>query len=781
MSKQLAQSNDTRNPHFDFLSMSPDAMTSCLAEYAIALTPDEAQQIQQLLKRAPTLAECVLWGIQGSEHCAYKSSRRHLKRLTTDGPNVILGAKEDAGIIRIASDHAGHHYGLAISHESHNHPSQVVPFEGAATGIGGNVRDVCCMGARVLANADSLRFGDITQHKTHVIANGVVKGIENYGNVLGIPNLAGDIQFDSGYDDNCLVTAVTLGLVREDHIIHSYAPENAAGYDLILVGKPTDNSGFGGASFSSDRLDEADDTANRAAVQEPNAFLGRVLLQAHYALFDKLVAWQAIDRVGFKDLGAGGVACASIEIAETAGLGAKIYLENVHVSMDDLIPTVILCSETQERYLWVCPPDITPKILQHYNQEFKLAKTSAGAKAVVVGQITNDGQYQVFYHDNCIVDAKASAITKGIVYDRPYTTPKANHSEPDLSTIDLKQTVLDLLQHPNIANTAVIYENYDKQVQGRTIIERGQADAGVIQPFNHWTDPTEIQPIGIALAVAHNAGLGKICPYTTGVDATLQAMAKVIAVGAMPQAITDCLCFGNPENPVHMGAFVASINGIKTTCESISLFEHPGSPTPIVAGNVSLYNESHTQSIPASPMIACIGKLTDVQQALTPALKQADNHLILLGQRQEALAGSQLYHMHSHLGNTLPQYDLAAIKQLFFTTLQLVQQRQFTSLKAINLGGLAIAVSQMAILGNNGFNITLAADLPTWFAENIGFIAEVTDQQLKAVECLCQKNGISHSLLGKVTAQPFLQFNTHSIKLKTASQHWHSGLREKLW
>ena len=285
------------NPQFDFSAMSAAERLSTLQEYRIALTPEEACQVQAMLGRAPTLSECILWGIQGSEHCSYKSSRVHLKTLTVDGPNVILGAKEDAGVVAFADDENGHTWGVVISHESHNHPSQIVPFEGAATGIGGNVRDVCCMGATVIANADSLRFGDIAAHKTHWIYEGVTEGIAAYGNALGVPNITGDVQFDSQYNDNCLVTAVTLGVVREDCITHSYAPKNAAGFDLILVGKPTDNSGFGGASFASDDLEVEDKEANRGAVQEPNAFLGRVLLKANYALFEKLRDQKALHKV----------------------------------------------------------------------------------------------------------------------------------------------------------------------------------------------------------------------------------------------------------------------------------------------------------------------------------------------------------------------------------------------------------------------------------------------------------------------------------------------------
>ena len=258
----------------DLTGLNDNQIRLKLSELNIPLTPEEGKKIQnEMLGRPPSLAELVLFSIQGSEHCSYKSSRAHLKQFVTDGPDVVLGAKEDAGVVAITKDSAGNRWCIVMSHESHNHPSQIVPYEGAATGVGGNVRDVMCMGAEVIACTDSFRFGNIESSKTKWIHDGVVAGIAGYGNPLGIPNIGGDIYYHDGYAENCLVTLVTLGIVREDHIIHSYAPENADDYDLILIGKPTDNSGFGGASFASLELEEEKKEQNKGAVQEPNAFL----------------------------------------------------------------------------------------------------------------------------------------------------------------------------------------------------------------------------------------------------------------------------------------------------------------------------------------------------------------------------------------------------------------------------------------------------------------------------------------------------------------------------
>ena len=334
----------------DFKNLDTNGIKKKLAELNIPLSPEEALKIQnEMLGRAPSLAELVLFSIQGSEHCSYKSSRTHLANFVTDGPDVVLGAKEDAGVVAIATDNKGKRWCIVMSHESHNHPSQIVPFEGAATGVGGNVRDVMCMGAEVIACTDSFRFGEVESNKTKWIHDGVVSGVAGYGNPLGIPNIGGDIYYHKGYNENCLVTLVTLGIVKEENIIHSYAPKNADGYDLILIGKPTDNSGFGGASFASLELEEDKKEQNKGAVQEPNAFLERHLLKSSYALFEEIKNMGLIDKVGFKDLGAGGVACASVELAETSGYGSEVWLDKVHTGMNGLHSSVYLCSETQER------------------------------------------------------------------------------------------------------------------------------------------------------------------------------------------------------------------------------------------------------------------------------------------------------------------------------------------------------------------------------------------------------------------------------------------------
>jgi phosphoribosylformylglycinamidine synthase II len=770
----------------DFSQLSHAEIGTVLRKYNLVLSVHEALTIQNtILKRPPTLAECVLWSIQGSEHCSYKSSRPHLKKMITDGPNVILGAKEDAGIVSVAIDKTGVRYGIVMSHESHNHPSQIVPYEGAATGVGGNVRDVCCMGAEVIAVADGLRFGEINRQKTQWVQQGVVAGIAGYGNPIGVPNLAGDVYFDSGYNTNCLVTVVTLGIVSENDVIHSYAPKNADDYVFILVGKPTDNSGFGGASFSSTELIEEKKEQNKGAVQEPNAFLKRHLLKANYALFQALKDKNLIEKVGFKDLGAGGIACASVEIAESGGYGAEIFLERVAVSMTDLHPSVILCSETQERFMWVVPPLLADFILTHYNETFALPQISNGAQAQVIGKIRNDGRYVVSYHGAGIVDARASDVTQGILYDRPYHPGEKNLMEPELAQpVDFNAVLLQLLAHENIASRAPIFEMYDKQVQGRTVLEAGAADAGVMQPFNEDKYPAEIRLTGIALSLDQCPRYNKIDAYWGAVNAVVEAARNVAAVGAAPQAITDCLCFGNPEKPEQMWDFTESVRGIIAACKAIGLKEFPEASLPIISGNVSLYNESKSGAIPASPMISCLGNMPDVTKVISKNFQQKDSQLILIGARKDECGGSVFYDIHQHLGAQLPQPDLDSIGREIQAVVAAIQQGLVLSAHDISDGGIAVAIAEMSFKKALGVKINIPGDLPNTkklFGESGGFILEVARDKLNALKKVFKHYDIPVFEIGHTHILSRLQMqDCIDLPVASARTAWENGLREKL-
>ena len=769
----------------DFSGLSDSDIKSKLVELNIPLTTEEALKIQNdMLGRAPSLAELILFSIQGSEHCSYKSSRNHLKQFTTEGPNVVLGAKEDAGVVAIATDNNGDRWCIVMSHESHNHPSQIVPYEGAATGVGGNVRDVLCMGAEVIAVTDSFRFGDIKNNKTKWIHDGVVAGVAGYGNPLGIPNVGGDLYYHKDYNENCLVTLVTLGIVKEDDIIHSYAPKNANGFDLILLGKPTDNSGFGGASFASLELEEEKKEQNKGAVQEPNAFLERHLLKSSYALFDILKEKGLIDTIGFKDLGAGGVACASVELAETSGYGAEVWMDKIHIGMDGLHPSVYLCSETQERFMWVCSPEITPLILDHYNNVFDLPGVSTGARASVIGKIRNDGQYIVHNGAEEIVNAKAKEVTEGFLYNRPFEARKNNLTEPNIpEPSDYNQTLLDILSHENMASREPIFEKYDKQVQGRIYTETGLADSGVMAPFNSEKYPEEIRNIGIALSTDHNPRHGLIDPYWGGVNAVVEAMRNVAAVGATPHALSDCLCFGNPEKPHQMWEFVESVRGVADACNAITLKDNPGHATPIIAGNVSFYNESKKGAIPPSPIVNCLGRLKDVSKTVPAHFQKTDSVILMIGERKNELGGSVYYSLHNELGANVPKPNFEEVKNQIFALTDCIDAELVLSCHDISDGGIASALAEMTFINNIGCNVKIETALSTdktLFSETGGFILEVSPEIIKEVKSVFSKYEVGVFEIGTTGSESIEMNDVVNLSVKKTNEAWMNGLREKL-
>ena len=762
----------------DFSLKSDTETAAVLKEYNIGLTVLEARKLQdKILKRAPTLSELILFGIEGSEHCSYKSSRPYLKLFNTEGPDVILGAKEDAGIIRIARDNTGKGYGIVMSHESHNHPSQLVPYEGAATGVGGNVRDVCCMGAEVIAVADDLRFGSLDIPSNKWIYEGVVSGVAGYGNPLGVPNLGGGVQFDSGYNENCLVTVVSLGTVDEDAIIHSFAPEHADGHDIILVGKPTDNSGFGGASFASFELDEEKKEMNKGAVQEPNAFLGRHMIKASTELFSILKNMNVIERVGFKDLGAGGIACASVELADTSGYGASIDIDTVHTAGPGFEPHVILCAETQERYMWVSPPDITPVILTHYNETYALPEISRGAAASVIGKITDAADYIVTANGVEIVHAPACEVTRGFLYHREVGKLPQKPVEPEIAEPEnYTETLLQILSNENTADKSVLFENYDKQVQGRTLVDAGDGDAGVMTPYNEPRYPAEIRNIGITLTTDQNPRQNKIDPYQGAVNAVAEAFCNTAAAGARSVALSDCLCYGNPEKADQMRLFVEGCKGVADASSALDI--------PVIAGNVSLYNESGNGSIPPSPMIAVLGKLTDASQALTHKFKSSNSVLLLIGKRKNECGGSIYYALHNEIGSTIPVPDLEKLKSAGEAIVQCAEKNLLLSCHDISEGGAAAALAEMAIASGIGFSADLPGDLredKKLFSETFGFILECAPDQLSKITGICRQLGVETETIGSTNDSRNIQIGSRiSCPVQKAAEAWYGGLRSRL-
>lgn len=624
----------------------------------MALRPDELRRIAEGLGREPSTVELYAFDAQWSEHCSYKSSRHLLKQLPTTGSNVVLGPGEDAGILHLG-EHNGERYGVVVAHESHNHPSQVVPFEGAATGVGGIVRDVLCMGAEVIALADCLRFGNVDDPNSHqrYVAQQVVDGIAAYGNAIGVPNIAGDVYFDEGFNDNCLVNVIALGLVKENEIIHSRAPEGSAGWDIVLIGKATDASGFGGASFSSLTLEEDNQEANKSAVQVPDPFLKNVIMRATYRVFEYLREKKVT--AGFKDLGAGGIMGCTAELCAAGGYGAIIDLDDVNVAVENLPPEVIAAGETQERLCWVLPGDVTPDVLRIYNEEFSLPEIARGARATVIGAVQAEKQYVMRHGNEIVMDVPIEFLTSA-----PSTSVRANAASDRktgaVGTFDSVRedaTLRRILSAMNGCSREPLYKEYDAVVRGTTVLPRGHADAGVIAPIPG-------SKLGVALGVGRSV---------------IEAFRNVVAVGARPIGLTDCLNFGNPNNEAH---YEQLVRAVATLCE-----EAKALGLPFVSGNVSLYNESGARAaIPSSPIIGCVGVLDDVGKVVTPNLKHPNSSLYFIGSPEST--------------------DLQREAERGAAVLEAVRSGLILSAKAVGNGGVLAAAAQMAFSSRNDFGVT---------------------------------------------------------------------------
>jgi len=764
-----------------------EELRSFLRKNELSLTTAEARKVAELIGRDPTLTELHVFNIEWSEHCSYKSSRHLLKKhLPTQGSKVIQGPEEDAGIVELGTID-GEKYGIVFAHESHNHPSQIVPYEGAATGIGGITRDVLCMGAKVIATADPLRFGNPygkNKNRVRYIANAVVDGIAGYGNPLGVANLAGDISFNDSFDDNCLVNVVCLGLVKEKDVIHSKAPKDAEGFDIIVVGKATDASGFGGAAFASVILDDEQEQSNKSAVQVPDPFLKNMLFRASYAVFEK--ARNKGITLGFKDMGAGGIMTSVAEMCESGGYGAEIDLSKVHVSVPGLPAHVIAAAETQERFTWVSPKSFTPEILKSYNEEFELPCVAEGACARVVGKVTKARDFVMTHNGEVVCHAPIDAVTSGICYDREVKKPQRRFAEPDLAEpADYQQAILAVLHHPNVASRAKVYKHYDTEVQGLAIIRPGEADAGVQAPIPG-------KKHGIALSVDANPLYTRIDPYMGAVNAVAEAMRNVACVGAVPYAMTDCLNYGNPEDPFAMHDFVEGLKGIGDAARNLYL-KGTTEPVPFVSGNVSFYNESAKgKAIDPSPIIACLGVLADYSKAITMQFKGKGNILYLLGERKDELGGSAYYQTLGELGAKIPIIEFTKERKRLYAVIDAIDARLLASCHDISDGGMVTTVAEMAIGGEADGRIGAEIDLSfsslradkALFSESSGFVVEVSPDDEHALLSLVEMQGASPIRLG-VTKGSSLRIIKRGdviadITLEGMKQAWATGLAEAL-
>jgi phosphoribosylformylglycinamidine synthase len=727
-----------------------------LVRPGVALRDDELRRIAERLGREPSVVELHAFDAQWSEHCSYKSSRHHLKRLPSEGADVVLGPGQDAGILHLG-EHAGERYGVVVAHESHNHPSQVVPYEGAATGVGGIVRDVLCMGAEVIAVADALRFGKVDDPGSHAryVARSAVDGIGAYANAIGVPNLAGDVYFDAGFDDNCLVNVIALGIVKESEAIASYAPPGAGGWDLVLVGKSTDPSGFGGASFSSVPLDAGDEAANKGAVQVPDPFLKNVLMRASYRVFN-LLHERGI-AAAFKDLGAGGIMGCSAELAASGGYGADLNLDDVNVAVDGMAPEVIAVGEAQERLLWALPPEATADVLRIYNEEYSLPEIAHNARATVVGRLTAEKRYVLRYRGAVVMDVAVEFLTGSIRDELPYVEVIRHEPEgAELPAVDVERAFPRILAHPDVCSREPLYRHYDWVVRGTTAIARDAADAGMLVPVPG-------SPLAVTLSIAGNPRLGRIDARYAAERAVLDAVRRTVAVGARPIGLTDCLNFGNPRKAEQYGELVAAIDGLDRAARELGL--------AFVSGNVSLYNESSAGvAVPASAIVACVGALDDVSQAIVPGLKSAGSALLWIGSRELAVGGSVLADVLG-IDGPLPSISYDAERAAIGIVAGAIAAGTLLSCRVVAEGGMLTALARLAFDARRaGRALGAELDFGNPLCEAGGFLCEVRDAPVVDVSGTLK--------VGTTIAEPRLIVNGTNFDVGQLYDVWSKPLAE---
>jgi phosphoribosylformylglycinamidine synthase len=566
---------------------------------------------------------------------------------------------------------------------------------------------------------------------------------------------------------------------------------------------------MGGASFASVELDEKNKEANKGAVQQPNPFLKRHLLVSTYDLFRIIKEKGYINKVSFKDMGAGGNVCSTIEQVAKAGYGADLYLDKIHVGMKNLHPSVVACAETQERFAWTCHPDLTKMILDHYNKKWDLPMVAENAGAKYVGKVRK-GNYTVWFNGEKEADAPAKDLTEGLQYDRLVEDPQKTFNEPNIEEkSDYSEDLLRLLESENIASRRPVFEKYDKQVRGDTVVESGEADATILAPLLGEDVSDKLKKTGVALSTDGNPRYGKISPYYQGMNAVIESMRNVAAVGAYPIALTDCLNYGNPEKPQQMWEFVEGVRGIKDACEGVPLKIAQDVATPIISGNVSLYNESKGKAIAPSAVIACAGKIEDYEKAPTMQLKNDGDILYLLGARKNELGGSEFYRLIGEIGANVPKPDLPQVKAQIYSMVDAVDAGIVEAAHDISEGGMAVALAEMSfggraegdlgveveIDGADGGTDMLIADKTSdpnltiyqkLFSETGGFIVEVKPANCGKFEEVCGKNGVKEIYkIGEVKQNSAIVIKNNvvtvvDLSLQKARSAWWNGLRDKM-
>ena len=721
------------------------------------LSESEYEIICDRLGRTPNINELGIFSVMWSEHCSYKSSRRHLKKMLTTGKRVIQGPGENAGVIDIDDGDA-----IIFKMESHNHPSYIEPYQGAATGVGGIMRDVFTMGARPIANLNALRFGEPSHPKTKSLVAGVVHGIGGYGNCVGVPTVGGETNFHKGYNDNILVNAMCVGLAKQDKVFYSAA--KGVGNPIFYVGSKTGRDGIHGATMASAEFDD-DSEEKRPTVQVGDPFTEKLLIEACL----ELMATDAI--IAIQDMGAAGLTSSAIEMADKGGVGVKMNLDKVPQRETGMTPYEMMLSESQERMLMVLQPGKEHMAIEIF-EKWDLDVAEVG--------VTTDTNHLVLTHKGkTVCDIPIAPLGDDAPnLNRPYSEAKKLDTlyhdpviDPVTRGVEYKDVISTLITSPDIASKRWIWEQYDRTVMGDTVQNSNSGGDAAIVRIHGTNKAVAITTDCTPRYVSANA-------FEGGKQAVAETYRNLCSVGAEPIAITDCLNFGNPEREEVMGQFVRAIEGIDAACRALDY--------PVVSGNVSLYNETNGQAIPPTPAIGGVGLIKNLERYATIGKAKAGQHIVLLG-KTEGWLGSSLY-AHLILGHDkfdFPKYapppvDLEAEKAAGTYVRRLIRDRRVSGVHDLSDGGLALAAIEMAFASGLGFELKNTSDIPhyAWlFGEDQGrYLVTVDDNSLNPVISTAQSLNIPAQKVGVIGGGRLIMSGAFDISLHDTHMEYENWL-----
>jgi phosphoribosylformylglycinamidine synthase len=696
----------------------------------MAMTDEEYALVCKFLGRNPNYTEVGVFSVMWSEHCSYKNSKPILKRFPIDGPKVLVGPGEGAGIVDIGDGQA-----VAFKIESHNHPSAVEPFQGAATGVGGILRDIFSMGARPIAVLNSLRFGRLENDRVKYLFEHVVSGIAGYGNCIGVPTVGGEVMFDESYEGNPLVNAMCVGLINHDEIMRGVA--SGIGNPVFYVGPETGRDGIHGATFASEDLTEESE-AKRSAVQVGDPFMEKLVMEACLELIKSGIV------IGIQDMGAAGLTCSSSEMASKAGNGMELHLDRVPQREDGMTAYEMMLSESQERMLFVVEPD--------KEEQAKAIFEKWGLHCINVGNVTDDGRLKLIHHGEVVGDMPVTALVDECpVYNKPSAVPAYYTANASVDTnayaevTDLNNALIKVLSSPTVASKEWIYNQYDYMVRTATAVPPG-SDAAVVL-----VDGTRK---AIAMTTDCNGRYVYLDPEVGGRIAVSEAARNIVCSGGEPLAITDNLNFGSPEKPEIFWQLEKSADGISEACRVFG--------TPVTGGNVSLYNENAKGAIYPTPVIGMVGLVADIDHITTQQFKTVGDQIILLGETKAELGGSEFqYVIHGVTEGRPPQIDLAVEKALHATVLDSIRAGNVKSAHDLSEGGLAVALAESSISGRLGAKVAIDSALRTdiaLFSESQSrVLLSASPANVEAILATAKANGIAATVIGEVTAEANIQ------------------------